>query len=181
MNTPKKNTSTTKPAKRTPVSKVHRSTLGFEEIQKLISLVGKEPIDELSLEFMDLRLSVRKNINHSVVSCVTAKNSIDPVITDASSSGTSVDQSRFEQSKNAEIHYVTSPIVGTFYRANNSNSQPFVQIGESVKLGQTLCIIEAMKLMNEIECDTSGELVEILVKDGHPVEYGEHLFAIRVC
>jgi len=78
------------------------------------------------------------------------------------------------------IHPVTSPIVGTFYRAPSTNAAPFVQPGDFVKPGQTLCIVEAMKLMNEIECDVAGEVVAVLAENGQPVEYGERLFTIRV-
>jgi acetyl-CoA carboxylase biotin carboxyl carrier protein len=78
------------------------------------------------------------------------------------------------------IHYVTSPIVGTFYRASNPTATPFASPGDFVKPGQTLCIIEAMKLMNEIESDVAGEIVKVLVENGTPVEYGERLFAVRI-
>jgi acetyl-CoA carboxylase biotin carboxyl carrier protein len=78
------------------------------------------------------------------------------------------------------IHSITSPIVGTFYRAPSASAAPFVQPGDFVKPGQTLCIVEAMKLMNEIECDVAGEVVAVLAENGQPVEYGERLFAIRV-
>jgi acetyl-CoA carboxylase biotin carboxyl carrier protein len=78
------------------------------------------------------------------------------------------------------IHYVTSPIVGTFYRASTPSAAPFVSPGDFVKPGQTLCIVEAMKLMNEIESDAAGEVVKVLVENGTPVEYGERLFAVRV-
>jgi acetyl-CoA carboxylase biotin carboxyl carrier protein len=72
-----------------------------------------------------------------------------------------------------------SPIVGTFYSASSPNSPPFASVGDVVQVGQVLCIIEAMKLMNEIEADISGEVVQILVENGQPVEYGEPLFALR--
>jgi acetyl-CoA carboxylase biotin carboxyl carrier protein len=78
-----------------------------------------------------------------------------------------------------ELHVIKSPIVGTFYSAPNPESEPFVKVGDVVEIGQTVCIIEAMKLMNEIEADVSGEVVSILVENGQPIEYGEHLFAIR--
>ncbi len=79
----------------------------------------------------------------------------------------------------AGLHVVTSPIVGTFYRASNPDSEPFVSVGHSVEKGATLCIVEAMKLMNEIEADVAGTIVEIFPKNGQPVEFGEKLFAIR--
>ena len=78
-----------------------------------------------------------------------------------------------------DLHVIKSPIVGTFYAAPNPEAGPFVKVGDTVKAGQTVCIIEAMKLMNEIEADTSGEVVRILVENGQPVEYGEPLFALR--
>ena len=78
-----------------------------------------------------------------------------------------------------EIHLVKSPIVGTFYRAGSPASRPFAEIGDRVKKGQVVCIVEAMKLMNEIESDCDGEILEVLVANGQPVEYGEPLFKIR--
>ena len=77
------------------------------------------------------------------------------------------------------IHIVTSPIVGTFYRKPNPNADPYVEVGDSVKNGQTLCIVEAMKLMNEITADASGSVVKIFINDGQPVEFGEPLFALK--
>ena len=79
----------------------------------------------------------------------------------------------------AEEHIVKSPIVGTFYAGPSPEAGPFVRVGDSVQAGQTVCIIEAMKLMNEIEADISGEVARVLVENGQPVEYGEPLFALR--
>jgi acetyl-CoA carboxylase biotin carboxyl carrier protein len=76
-------------------------------------------------------------------------------------------------------HVVKSPMVGTFYRAGSPGSKPFAEVGDEVKAGQTICIIEAMKLMNEIECDKDGVVKAILVENGQPVEYGEPLFVIE--
>ncbi len=78
-----------------------------------------------------------------------------------------------------DVHILKSPIVGTFYRASAPTSKPFAETGDRVKKGQTLCIIEAMKLMNEIESDCDGEVLEVLVANGQPVEFGEPLFKIR--
>ena len=78
------------------------------------------------------------------------------------------------------IHFVTSPIVGTFYRSPNPDAEPFVKVGDAVEKGKVLCIIEAMKLMNEIESDVSGAIVEVFPQNGQPVEYGERLFAVKV-
>jgi len=78
-----------------------------------------------------------------------------------------------------DLHLVKSPIVGTFYEAPSPGAEPFVEVGDQVEVGQTLCIVEAMKLMNEIESDVNGEVMRILVENGQPVEYGQPLFAIR--
>ncbi|RMH22573.1 MAG: acetyl-CoA carboxylase biotin carboxyl carrier protein, partial [Acidobacteria bacterium] len=77
------------------------------------------------------------------------------------------------------LHRLTSPIVGTFYRAPSPDADPFVDVGDRVRKGQVLCIVEAMKLMNEIESDVDGEIVEILPENGQPIEYGEPLFLIK--
>jgi acetyl-CoA carboxylase biotin carboxyl carrier protein len=78
-----------------------------------------------------------------------------------------------------DLHTIKSPIVGTFYAAASPEAPPFVKVGDVIQVGQVVCIIEAMKLMNEIEADVSGELVRVLIENGQPVEYGQGLFAIR--
>ena len=78
------------------------------------------------------------------------------------------------------LHIITSPIVGTFYRAPNPDAQPFVKAGDQVEKGKTLCIVEAMKLMNEIESDVAGTIVTVYPQNGQPVEFGEKLFAVQV-
>ena len=84
-----------------------------------------------------------------------------------------------EAGPEAGAHIVKSPIVGTFYESPSPDADPFVRVGDRVKSGQVLCIVESMKLMNEIESDASGEIVKMYVKCGHPVEYGQALFAIK--
>ena len=78
-----------------------------------------------------------------------------------------------------DLHVVRSPIVGTFYESPSPGAPPFVKSGDSVEVGQVLCIVEAMKLMNEIECDVAGEVIKKLVTNGQPIEYGQELFTIR--
>ncbi len=77
------------------------------------------------------------------------------------------------------LHVVKSPIVGSFYESSSPSSAPFTKVGDIVEIGQTLCIVEAMKLMNEIESDVAGEVVRVIAKNGQPVEYGQPLFAVR--
>ena len=78
-----------------------------------------------------------------------------------------------------DLHMVKSPMVGTFYRSANPSGEPFVKVGDAVKKGQVICIVEAMKLMNEIECEVAGEIQSVVAENGQPVEYGEPLFKIR--
>ena len=184
MSTPKKTIVTSKVVQQAPASELQdlasELALGFEEIQKLICLMGKEPIDELQLEVGNVKLHIRKttNIVASPPAMQVASQAM-PVVT--AQALVSTEQQPTTQLIDSAISYITSPIVGTFYRAPSVNASAFVQPGDSVKLGQTMCIIEAMKLMNEIECDIAGKLLEVLVEDGQPVEYGERLFAIRTC
>jgi acetyl-CoA carboxylase biotin carboxyl carrier protein len=180
MATSKKPLPTPAPASRVPAALVPQSAqglaLGFQDIQTLISLVGREPIDELQFESMGVKLHIRKLAGAAPAPAPAVARTPAPSAVLAPSA---VAQPTAEL-EDPGIHPVTSPIVGTFYRAPSTNAAPFVQPGDFVKPGQTLCIVEAMKLMNEIECDVAGEVVAVLAENGQPVEYGERLFTIRV-
>ena len=154
--------------------------LGFEDVQALISLVGREPIEEFQFESLGLKLHIRKRSSAPVTLLPAVPAAAQPTSAMPSQAVMATAQPPTERSEDPGIHHITSPIVGTFYRAPSANGSPFVQPGDFVKPGQTLCIVEAMKLMNEIECDVAGEVVAVLVENGQPVEYGERLFAIRV-
>jgi acetyl-CoA carboxylase biotin carboxyl carrier protein len=168
--------------KKSPVAKAvpASSTLGLEDVKALISLVAKEQIQEFEFESGSVKFRIRKDgLAQPAVSTVVMTPAVVPsmptqaVVAPVSEvSGVPADE--------PGVHYITSPIVGTFYRAPSPNASPYVQVGDLVKPGQTLCVVEAMKLMNEIECDTAGEVVRILVENGQPVEYGERLFAVRI-
>ncbi|MBL0211655.1 MAG: acetyl-CoA carboxylase biotin carboxyl carrier protein [Holophagaceae bacterium] len=168
--------------------------LSLDEIKSLIALVGKEPFQEFEFEAGDMKFRIRKDSIHAPAPQVTYANA--PA---ASSFGSPVGHLLAQAPPPAtlavapaaapepgipmddpDLHYITSPIVGTFYRSANPKAAAFVSIGDKVRPGQTLCIVEAMKLMNEIECDITGEIVKVLVENGQPVEYGERLFAARV-
>jgi len=149
-------------------------TIGLDEIKALIALVGREPFQEFEFEAGDMRFRIRKDgpphlgpapVMMAPAPVAQALPAVAPTMVPADEVG---------------IHYVTSPIVGTFYRSSNPTATPYVSPGDYVKPGQTLCIIEAMKLMNEIESDLAGEVVKVLVENGTPVEYGERLFAVRI-
>ncbi len=181
------------PGKSAPASKAPKAseTVGLEEIKGLIALVARESFAEFEFEAGEMRFRIRKGgepvvmapapapvILGSPVAHVAAQTApaAAPVAMAAPAPAAPVAAPVDEPG----LHYLTSPIVGTFYRASNPNAPSFVNPGDRVKPGQTLCIVEAMKLMNEIECDVAGEVVKVLVENGQPVEYGERLFAIRV-
>jgi acetyl-CoA carboxylase biotin carboxyl carrier protein len=158
-------------------------TIGLEEIKALIALVGREPFQEFEFEAGDMRFRIRKDGPPAMAQVPMAA----PLVMAAPAPMvhpvpivSSLQQLPAAPVDEPGIHYVTSPIVGTFYRASSPTAAPFVSPGDYVKPGQTLCIIEAMKLMNEIESDVAGEVVKVLVENGTPVEYGERLFAVRI-
>jgi acetyl-CoA carboxylase biotin carboxyl carrier protein len=168
------------PAAKTP-SKASVQTIGLEEIKALIALVGREPFQEFEFEAGDMRFRIRKDGPAPIIQAPVAAPIMMAAPPLQAHHIPSVPAS--QQAAPVEdpgIHYVTSPIVGTFYRASNPTATPFASPGDFVKPGQTLCIIEAMKLMNEIESDVAGEIVKVLVENGTPVEYGERLFAVRI-
>jgi acetyl-CoA carboxylase biotin carboxyl carrier protein len=156
-------------AKKTPAApkapaKVPVQSIGLDEIKALIALVGREPFQEFEFEAGDMRFRIRKDGPVPAIQVSTASSA--PLIHHIPAATVTQPAVPVDE---PGIHYVTSPIVGTFYRASNPSAAPFVSPGDFVKPGQTLCIIEAMKLMNEIESDVAGEVVKVLVENGTPV------------
>ncbi len=171
------------------------TSLSLDEIKSLIALVGKEPFQEFEFEAGDMKFRIRKDSIHAPAPQVTYSSSptsqpfgqpVSHLMTQAPTVPAPVAYAIPEPSipgipmDDPDLHYITSPIVGTFYRAANPKASAFVSVGDKVRPGQTLCIVEAMKLLNEIECDITGEIVKVLVENGQPVEYGERLFQARV-
>lgn len=146
----------------------------YEKIEKLIEDMGKSKLTELEIEFPEgLKISMKME-NGKVYKKEHSKNDVDELIEENTPSNI-VNQEQNDEKGNI----VKSPMVGTFYLKPSPTSNPYVEVGKEVKQGETLCIIEAMKLMNEIESEYSGKIKEILVKDGEPVEYGTDLFIIE--
>ena len=138
----------------------------YEKIKQLINDVGNSNLSSIDINFPDgTKISMKKENNQEKVVINNAVTKAEEVVT------------KKEENENAKI--VKSPMVGTFYIKPSPTSNPYVEIGKDVKKGDTLCIIEAMKLMNEIESEFSGKITEILVKDGESVEYGTELFKIE--
>jgi acetyl-CoA carboxylase biotin carboxyl carrier protein len=160
-----------------------------KEIKELIELLVEKDITEFEIERGDVKLHIRRGgevhvpqvvhvaapapVAAAAVSALPAAN----VSTEAAKPAAVAAST--EAADEANLHIVKSPIVGTFYESASPGSPPFVATGDTVKEGQVLCIIEAMKLMNEIEADASGEIVKRFVNNGSPVEYGMPLFGIR--
>lgn len=145
--------------------------MNYEDIKKLIDDMGNSKLTEISIDFPDgTKIGMKKEVK--VVEKLQEKN-----IQHIEQKEVNEIVETETQEDNCKI--VKSPMVGTFYLKPDPNSNPYVEIGKKVKKGDILCIIEAMKLMNEIECEFDGEIEEILVKDGEMVEYGKPLFKIK--
>jgi len=159
-----------------------------KELKELIEFLIEKDISEFELERGDVKVRIKRGADAQPVSVITPMAAVPAMppmtaapVTPASAtpaapaSQTPAVPAQAEE----ELHMVKSPIVGTFYEAPGPGAPPFVKPGDTVQAGQVLCIIEAMKLMNEIESDMAGEVVKILAANGKPVEYGQPLFSIR--
>jgi acetyl-CoA carboxylase biotin carboxyl carrier protein len=151
-----------------------KSKIDYEEILKIIDLLEERDLSVFELEIEGFKIKINRGQPPTVAPELPASPPPSP-----EKEATSAEDVPESQENQNDLHYITSPMVGTFYRAPDPSSPPFVEIGEPVEKNQTLCIIEAMKLMNEIESDIDGVLEEIYVQNGKPVEYGKKLFAIK--
>jgi acetyl-CoA carboxylase biotin carboxyl carrier protein len=150
----------------------------FDEICELIKLVASTGVAALEVEHGGSKLRIDGVPPVVVAEASTAAFAAGATATGAAAPAVSAEAAAAAAAEEG-LHWVISPIVGTFYRAPNPDAEPYVKVGDIVREGQTLCIIEAMKLMNEIECDVAGTIVKVLPDNAQPVEYGERLFAIR--
>jgi acetyl-CoA carboxylase biotin carboxyl carrier protein len=145
--------------------------MDYKDIKKLMDDMGQSKLSEVEIEFPDgTKVSLKKNEETKIVSEIPQ--------TAVSTPGQAETASKQEEKK-LEGNVVKSPMVGTFYSKSSPTAESFVKIGSKVKKGDTLCIIEAMKLMNEIESEFDGEVVDILVHDEEAVDYGKELFIIK--
>jgi acetyl-CoA carboxylase biotin carboxyl carrier protein len=154
-----------------------------DELKELMRYIEASSFVEFEIEREGFKLKlVRRSpqeTNGPVSMALPARMEIDRSASSAAPSSPIAAAPPATEAESADLHLVKSPIVGTFYRANGPDAKAFVNPGDRVSKGQVLCIVEAMKLMNEIESDCDGEILEILVANGQPVEYGEPLFKIR--
>jgi len=151
-----------------------KSRIDYKEIAKVVDFLEARNLVEFELETEGFRIKLRREVPES--RHFRKQEVSPPAAGEVENPSPAGGEAPGEKDR---LHYITSPMVGTFYRAPDPSSPPFVEIGETVKKNQTLCIIEAMKLMNEIESDIDGVLEEIYVQNGKPVEFGKKLFAIR--
>jgi acetyl-CoA carboxylase biotin carboxyl carrier protein len=166
--------------------------IDLDQLERLLSFMSEHGLEEFEYAHGDLRIRLKK----ATAPSSSAPSRAFPAASESSAPAmpTRTEATRAESAAAVvseasaapppavpadDLHVIKSPIVGTFYSAPNPESGPFVKVGDTVQAGQTVCIIEAMKLMNEIEADISGEVARIMVENGQPVEYGEPLFALR--
>jgi acetyl-CoA carboxylase biotin carboxyl carrier protein len=154
-----------------------------KELKELIDFLIEKDISEFELERGDVKVRIKRGVAAAPVIAHAVPMAMAPApvqfIHSAASAASVPAAAAPPAAVEEELHMVKSPIVGTFYESPAPGSLPFVKPGDQVAAGQVLCIIEAMKLMNEIESDASGEIVKLLVSNAQPVEYGQPLFAIR--
>jgi len=163
--------------------------MNLKELKELIEFLIEKEIAEFELERGDVKVRIKRAGEHTVVHthdprvfAVPAAPPAAPIlgaapVVVATAGAAAPDEP--PAPKQEDLHMVKSPIVGTFYEAPSPGAPPFVKVGDTVEKGQVLCIVEAMKLLNEIESDFAGEIVKKLASNGQPIEYGQELFAIR--
>ena len=153
----------------------------LDDIERILDLVRQHELAEFEIERDGLKLRVRKAgaMNAAHVTMAPAPVAAAPAVAPAPVGSAAASPAPADEDS-VELVVVKSPIVGTFYRTPEPGARPFVEVGQRVKKDQVLCIIEAMKLMNEITSEHDGEIVSAYVENGKPVQYGERLFAIRI-
>jgi len=162
--------------------------LDHDDLDRLIEKISTSDIQEFSLEGEDFKLEIKRNVfdqNQVINNLISNTSSDNQAITNQKTINDNLpvvnepEAPQVAPPGRSDLTEITSPMVGTFYRAAAPGEEPFVEIGNNVKVGQTICILEAMKLMNEIESEFNAEIVEILVENGTPVEFGQVLMRVK--
>jgi acetyl-CoA carboxylase biotin carboxyl carrier protein len=158
--------------------------VNVEQLERLLDFMAAHGLEEFEYEHGGLHIRLRKSSSFAPPPLLATQGASQAAASVAAPAP-AVSEGRHEAAAPAaapveDLHVVKSPIVGTFYSAPGPEAEAFVKVGSAVREGQVLCIVEAMKLMNEIESDASGEVVQVLAENGQPVEYGQPLFSIRV-
>ena len=163
--------------------------LDHEDLNRLIEKITSSDIQEFSLEGEDFKLEIKRNLfdQSQFTNNLVSNSTFDsqpianqkPINDNVSSIVNEPEAPQVAPPGRTDLTDITSPMVGTFYRAAAPGEEPFVEVGNNIKVGQTICILEAMKLMNEIESEFNAEIVEILVENGTPVEFGQVLMRVK--
>ena len=162
--------------------------LDHDDLNRLIEKISTSDIQEFSLEGEDFKLEIKRNLfdQSQVTKNLVSNNALNKqtianqkTINDNIPIVSEPEAPQVPPPGSSDLTEITSPMVGTFYRAAAPGEEPFVEVGNNVKVGQTICILEAMKLMNEIESEFNAEIVEILVENGTPVEFGQVLMRVK--
>ena len=161
--------------------------LDHDDLNRLLDKISKSDIQEFLLEGEDFKLEVKRNTydqtqDNNLIS--NASFDSQKIVNQKSTSdavpvANEPEEPQIAPPGRSDLTDITSPMVGTFYRASAPGEDPFVEVGNNIKVGQTICILEAMKLMNEIESEFNAEIVEILVENGTPVEFGQVLMRVK--
>ncbi|TCI56397.1 acetyl-CoA carboxylase biotin carboxyl carrier protein [Exiguobacterium sp. SH1S21] len=146
----------------------------IDHIKELIELLDQTSIHEMELETSEFKLSLKKETAQQIVASTPLAQPITAPL-----SAPVVEESEAPQAEVSNLRTITSPMVGTFYSRPAPDKDTYVKVGDRVETGQVVCILEAMKLFNDVEAEISGEVVEILVADGDLVEYGQALFSVK--
>jgi len=159
--------------------------LDHDDLNRLIEKISTSDIQEFSLEGEDFKLEIKRNVfdQNQVINNLVSNNSFDKqakkTINDNIPVVNEPEVPQVAPPGRSDLTEIASPMVGTFYRAAAPGEEPFVEVGNNIKVGQTICILEAMKLMNEIESEFNAEIIEILVENGTPVEFGQVLMRVK--
>ena len=161
--------------------------MNFKQIQQLIKFVARTGVSEVNIENSNIKINIKGNtkgensqvVQQPVISQIQPVQAVESVQSPPNSTPIANDNSVVTADDESNLITIKSPIIGTFYRKPSPDKDNFVEVGDQISEGQTLCVIEAMKLFNEIESDVSGKIVKILVDDSSPVEFDQPLFLIE--
>ena len=153
--------------------------LDHEQLHRLLEVLGESDIQEFRLEGDDFRLEIRRNLPGQTVLASAAATPVVAAVAPQAAAAETTSPPPAAASTRSDLQDITAPMVGTFYRAPAPGEPSFIEVGNRVDVGQPVCILEAMKLMNELESEVSGEVVEILVDNGTPVEFGQVLMRVK--
>lgn len=157
----------------------------YKQIQELVKMINKSNISELSIKDGEFEITIKQENGLTGTPVYAAPVAVAaapaaPVMAAPAPAASATPAAEAPAANNDKLHTIKSPMIGTFYRSPSPDKPPFVNVGDDVKAGQTLCIVEAMKLFNEIESEVSGKIVKVLVDEATPIEYDQPMFIIEL-